>query len=84
MLVAEAFGGCMAATTRLLEMPQVDGSSGMHPLQILFARFSITAILSLLYMWVRRVENASLGPPETRKWLVLRGCTGFCGVFGFY
>jgi drug/metabolite transporter (DMT)-like permease len=84
MLLAEAFGGCMAATTRLLEMPHADGSPGMHTLQILFARFSITAVLSLLYMWWRKVENAPLGPPEIRKWLVLRGCAGFCGVFGFY
>ena len=84
MLAAEAFGGCMAATTRLLEMPHVDGSPGMNTLQILFARFSITAILSLLFMWWRKVENAPLGPPEVRKWLMLRGFAGFCGVFGFY
>lgn len=56
----------------------------MHPFQVIFARMSITALLSTLYMWYTRVPDFPLGAPAVRGWLILRALAGFFGLFCLY
>jgi hypothetical protein len=69
---AQLFGALMNLAARLLEV-----ESGMHPLQILFGRMSLTTVLSCLYMWYNKVPDFPLGPKGVRGVLVLRGLSGF-------
>ncbi|TIA69762.1 hypothetical protein D6C83_01318 [Aureobasidium pullulans] len=83
MLLAQVFGVMMNVTTRLLEIEGNKGK-GLHPFQILFARMSITVVLSSLYMWYTKTPHFPLGDREVRWLLVARGLGGFWGVFGMY
>ena len=83
MIFAQFFGSAMAAIARLMETQTTD-ETPMHPFQILFARQSVTVVLSLLYMWWARVPEAPLGPRKIRPILALRGFGGFFGVAGLY
>ena len=56
----------------------------MNPLQILFARMSITLVAALTFMWYAKVEHFPFGVPEVRILLIGRGIGGFFGVFGLY
>ncbi|KAK3392366.1 hypothetical protein B0T20DRAFT_360928 [Sordaria brevicollis] len=79
---AQLFGALMNLSARLLELSDSsEQKGGMHPFQILFARMSLTSLLSLLYMHYTRVPHAPWGRPEVRWLLVLRGVTGFFGIF---
>ncbi|AEO71138.1 uncharacterized protein THITE_2123230 [Thermothielavioides terrestris NRRL 8126] len=68
----------MNLAARLLEL------RGRHPLQILFARMSLTTALSCLYMWWTSVPDFPLGPRGLRWVLVVRGVTGFFGIYGMW
>jgi hypothetical protein len=83
VFLAQLFGTLMNVTTRLLEIEGNNGK-GMHPFQILFARMGITAVLSIWYMWWRKIEDFPLGKREVWWLLVARGLFGFAGVFGMY
>ena len=78
MLVAFAqfFGSLMNLSARLLELE----GEGMHPFQILFARMSLTTVLSCIYMYYTKVPHFPLGPKEVRGLLVARGLTGFVRI----
>ena len=52
--------------------------------QILFARMSITIVLSCLYMWYTKVPHFPFGDGKVRGLLVARGMAGFFGVYGLY
>ncbi|KAL2367328.1 hypothetical protein RJ035_002776 [Blastomyces gilchristii] len=82
VMLAQFFGSSMNVMTRTL---QLDGShgKGMHPFQILFARMGMTVLLSLLYMLYARVPHP-FGIRSIRPLLLLRGVSGFIGVFGLY
>ncbi|OJD20234.1 hypothetical protein ACJ73_08432 [Blastomyces percursus] len=82
VMLAQFFGSSMNVMTRTL---QLDGShgKGMHPFQILFARMGMTVLLSLLYMLYARVPHP-FGIRSIRPLLLLRGVSGFVGVFGLY
>lgn len=43
-----------------------------------------TLILSGIYQWMAKVENAPFGTREVRKLLIARGVGGFFGVYGVY
>ncbi|KAJ5893834.1 hypothetical protein N7495_005525 [Penicillium taxi] len=80
VLMAQVFAASMNVMTQVLEI-----QSGMHPFQILFARMSITAVASYLYIWYAKIP-APLGTRPILPFLVLRAvlCSGFFGVFGMY
>lgn len=44
----------------------------------------VTSVLSFLYMWYKGVPHFPFGPSEVRGWLVLRGLSGFFGLFSLY
>lgn len=73
--VSQLFGALMNLAARLLEL-----DAGMHPFQILFARMSLTTVLSCLYMWWNKVPHFPLGPKEVRGVLIVRGVTGFVRI----
>ncbi|KAJ5587883.1 uncharacterized protein N7459_003648 [Penicillium hispanicum] len=78
VLLAQMFGASMNVMTQVLEI-----YSSMHPFQILFARMSVTALASYLYMWYARVP-APLGTRPVLGLLLLRATCGFLGVYGLY
>ncbi|KAJ5494702.1 Drug/metabolite transporter [Penicillium fimorum] len=78
VLVAQAFAASMNVMTQVLEI-----HSAMHPFQILFARMSITAIASYLYMYFASTPSP-LGTRPVRGLLLLRAIFGFTGVYGLY
>jgi hypothetical protein len=78
--ISQFFGALMNVTTRLLELE----GEGMHPFQVLFARMGITMVLCCSYMWYTKVPYFPLGMREVRWLLVVRGLTGFFGIFGMY
>ncbi|KAK4167411.1 hypothetical protein QBC43DRAFT_311811 [Cladorrhinum sp. PSN259] len=77
---SQLFGAIMNLNARLLELE----GEGMHPFQILFARMSITTLLSMGYMHWKSVPNFPLGPKEVRGLLVVRGFSGFFGIYGMW
>lgn len=85
VLVSQMFGCVMNIATRLLEIPGSHGEP-MHPFQILFARQSITVLITTSYaLWSKSVPHFPLGPSgRVRLLLVARGLFGFLGVFGLY
>ncbi|KAJ5684754.1 uncharacterized protein N7477_001099 [Penicillium maclennaniae] len=78
VLMAQMFGASMNVMTKVLEM-----YSSMHPFQVLFARMSITAIASYLYMWYASVPSP-LGTRPVLGLLITRAVSGFMGVYGLY
>ncbi|KAI1388483.1 uncharacterized protein F4822DRAFT_402965 [Hypoxylon trugodes] len=80
MFLAQFFGASMNLAARLLEVEE----GGMHPIQVLFARMTMTAIGAWLYIWWKKVPNGILGPKEIRWLLLFRGFTGFFGIYGMW
>ncbi|OOQ84022.1 DUF6 domain protein [Penicillium brasilianum] len=78
VLLAQMFGASMNVMTQILEI-----HSSMHPFQVLFARMSITAVASYLYMWYAKTP-APFGTRPVRKLLLLRATFGFLGVYALY
>jgi len=79
---AQLFGALMNLAARLLEL-EGEGQ-GMHPMQLLFVRMSITTVLSCLYMYWKQVPFFPFGAREIRWLLVVRGISGFFGIFGLW
>ncbi|KAH8657381.1 hypothetical protein BGZ60DRAFT_493505 [Tricladium varicosporioides] len=77
---AEAVGSSMDAIVRFLQQ----GGHRMHTLQLVFARMSMTFIISMLYMWWTNVPDFPLGKKSVRGWLILRALFGFFGLFCLY
>lgn len=82
VMVAQFFGASMNVMTRILELEGPHGKA-MHPFEILFVRMSATMVISSLYMWYKKVPDP-FGVPAVRGLLILRGVSGFFGVFGLY
>ncbi len=83
---AQLFGALMNLFARLLEL---EGGGpgrehGFHPIQLLFVRMVATTVASCIYMYRYRVPYFPLGPPGVRSLLVVRGLTGFFGIFGMW
>ncbi|KAJ5334337.1 uncharacterized protein MYU51_004977 [Penicillium brevicompactum] len=78
VLLAQMFGASMNVMTQILEI-----HSAMHPFQVLFARMSITAVASYLYMWWASVPSP-FGTRPVRLLLLTRATFGFMGVYGLY
>jgi hypothetical protein len=75
---SQLFGALMNLSARLLETE----GKGMHPVQVLLIRQSITSLACLTYMWWMSTPGAPFGPSGIRILLVIRGISGFFGIFG--
>ncbi len=80
VFLAQVFGALMNLAARLLELE----GKGMHPFQLLFARMSLTTVMSCGYMYWKKVPDAPLGAKDVRWLLVVRGLSGFFGIFGMW
>ncbi|XXG97530.1 slightly ste11-like protein [Hypoxylon texense] len=80
MFVAQLFGALMNLTARLLEVEE----NSLHPMQLLFARMTITLLGSTCYLWWKKVPHGMLGRKEIRWLLVTRGLCGFFGIYGMW
>ncbi|KAI1805766.1 hypothetical protein F4811DRAFT_514295 [Daldinia bambusicola] len=69
----------MNLIARLLEL-----EGHMHPMQILFARMSMTVVGASVYIWWKRIPHGLLGHRDVRWLLVLRGFSGFFGIYGMW
>ncbi|KAJ5248731.1 hypothetical protein N7468_000182 [Penicillium chermesinum] len=78
VIASQAFGASMNVVAQILE-----NKSGMDPFQILFARMSITALASYLYMLYAKVP-APLGTRPVIPLLLGRAVFGFFGVYGMF
>lgn len=61
-----------------------DPSIKFHALQIIFIRMLCTGILCSIYSWYKGVPEFPFGPRGVRGLLILRGASGFVGLFGIY
>lgn len=77
---SQLFGALMNLSARLLEL---DGE-GMHPVQALLIRQSLTSILCLLYMWWTKTPDGPFGHKSLKWLLLLRGFGGFFGIYGMW
>ncbi|KAI1095196.1 hypothetical protein F5B19DRAFT_442255 [Rostrohypoxylon terebratum] len=80
MFSAQFFGALMNLSARLLEVDE----KPMHPIQLLFVRQVMTTIFSSIYIWRMRIPHGILGPKGIRWLLILRGFTGFFGIYGMW
>ncbi|TPX10548.1 uncharacterized protein E0L32_008434 [Thyridium curvatum] len=78
---AQLFAALMNVAARLLEH---DSGNKMHPMQLLFARHSMTMIGACVYMYWKNTPHFPFGAREVRWLLVARGITGFFGIFGMW
>lgn len=76
--VSQGFGALMNLSARLLETE----GDGMHPVQVLLLRQSITSMCCLIYMWWMETPGAPFGGKEIRLLLLVRGVAGFFGIYG--
>ncbi|GAP89830.1 putative transport protein [Rosellinia necatrix] len=79
---AQTFGSVMNTAAKLLTSS--DSSNQFHALHIIFVRMLATTILGMLYMWYKGIPNFPLGPRNVFGLLVMRGTSGFIGLFGLY
>ncbi|KAF7595777.1 hypothetical protein BBP40_004908 [Aspergillus hancockii] len=82
VMLAQFFGASMNVMTQVLEIKGRNGK-GFHPFQILFARMSITVVVSYLYMWYTKVPHP-FGTRPVLHLLLFRAAGGFFGVYGLY
>jgi drug/metabolite transporter (DMT)-like permease len=78
--VAQMFAALMNMTARLLELE----GDGMHPFQVLLIRQAFTSLACFLYMYWRKTPNSPLGKRNLWPLLVLRGVSGFFGIYGMW
>ena len=84
VVLSQLCAALMSTATRLLETTTDANGEAMGTLPVLFARFSITLVLSSLYLHYAKVPDAPFGKKEVRWLLVARGLGGFFGVYGLY
>ncbi|KAG5930444.1 hypothetical protein E4U53_002235 [Claviceps sorghi] len=78
--LSQLFGALMNLSARFLELQ----GDGMHPIQMLLLRQSVTSVCCVLYMWWMKTPGFPIGAPEIRWLLLLRGSVGFFGIFGMW
>ncbi|KZS95284.1 hypothetical protein SISNIDRAFT_484145 [Sistotremastrum niveocremeum HHB9708] len=75
--VSNIFGCGMNVCVKLL-----NGLENPVPaIELVGLRMFFTYFICIAYMHYTNVSNPVLGPPDVRLFLVLRGFTGFCGLF---
>ncbi|GAB0133825.1 hypothetical protein EsDP_00002219 [Epichloe bromicola] len=78
--LSQLFAALMNLSARFLELE----GDGMHPVQMLLLRQSVTWLCCSLYMWWMKIPNYPFGRREIRWLLLVRGITGFFGIFGMW
>ena len=92
ILEDQAANACMSLSrafrhkkmTTAAKMLTNSGGNPFHPLHIIFVRMAASTALGFAYTWYRSVPDAPLGRRSIRRLLLLRGLTGFVGLWGTY
>ncbi|KAM0358234.1 hypothetical protein HYE67_003427 [Fusarium culmorum] len=78
--LSQFFAALMNLSARLVELE----GDGMHPVQALLMRHSITVLCCSAYMWWNKTPDFPFGKKEIRWLLWLRGASGFWGIYGVW
>ncbi|TDL20467.1 hypothetical protein BD410DRAFT_899584 [Rickenella mellea] len=78
--LSQLFGSCMNVSVKLLN----GLDPPVPPFELVAIRMMFTYIFSIAYMYHQKVPHTFLGPPGVRMLLVVRGVSGFFGLFGMY
>ncbi|KAF7550818.1 hypothetical protein G7046_g7905 [Stylonectria norvegica] len=78
--LSQFFGALMNLSARLVELE----GDGMHPVQVLLMRQFMTSVCCIIYMWLMKTPDFPFGRKEIRWLLVLRGCSGYFGIYGVW
>lgn len=78
--LSQFFGALMNLSARLVELE----GNGMHPVQVLLLRQSMTSFCCMLYMWYAKTPEFPFGRKDIRWLLLLRGFSGFFGIYGIW
>ncbi|KAK7417122.1 hypothetical protein QQX98_004725, partial [Neonectria punicea] len=78
--LSQFFGSLMNLSVRLVELE----GDGMHPVQVLLLRQIITSLCCAVYMWWMKTPGFPFGTKGIRHLLILRGVSGFFGIFGVW
>ncbi|KAG0704048.1 drug/metabolite transporter superfamily, partial [Suillus ampliporus] len=80
IISAQFFSACMYISVKMLNSLE----SPVHALQVIIIRMGITFICCVLYMTITGIPDPIAGPKGIRTLLVIRGITGFFGLYGVY
>lgn len=84
LLLAQLNYSTMGFAYQILARITAHTAHPVTPLQVIFARMSLTWIGCVIALRVTNTPHPMLGPPEVRRLLVARGIVGFFGLSGFY
>ncbi|CAO1636007.1 unnamed protein product [Sympodiomycopsis kandeliae] len=84
LLLAQLNYSTMALAYQVLARITEGTAHPVTPLQVIFARMSLTWLGCVIALRVTKTPHPVFGPPEVRKLLVARGIVGFFGLSGFY
>lgn len=84
LLLAQMNYSTMGFAYQILARMTAHTTSPVTPLQVIFARMSLTWVGCVIALRVTKTPHPLLGPPEVRRLLVARGIVGFFGLSGFY
>ncbi|KAI2631617.1 hypothetical protein GGS21DRAFT_152159 [Xylaria nigripes] len=82
VFAAQLFAALMNLSARLLELGEF--GTKLHPMQLLFFRMLVTTLGCSLYITINKIRHGILGPPKVRWMLVIRGLSGFIGIYGMW
>lgn len=83
-LLYSSMGLSYQLLARLTSDPSHGNTNAVTPLQVIFARMSMTWLGCVIALRLTGTPHPILGPPGVRLLLVLRGIIGFFGLSGFY
>ncbi|KAI7773597.1 hypothetical protein LA080_010262 [Diaporthe eres] len=81
VLISQVLSGLMNLCVKILE---TEFSNPISPFNILKVRMILTLNLSLIYCWVKNIDDFPAGPRGVRWLMIWRSAGGCCGAIGFY
>lgn len=80
IISAQFFSACMYVSVKILNSLETP----VHALQVIIIRMAITFMCCVIYMIIMRIPDPITGPKDVRPLLIIRGITGFFGLYGVY
>lgn len=80
IISAQLFSACMYVSVKILNSLETP----VHALQVIIIRMAITFICCVIYMIIMKIPDPITGPKDVRSLLIIRGITGFFGLYGVY
>ncbi|KAG2343651.1 drug/metabolite transporter superfamily [Suillus weaverae] len=80
IISAQLFSACMYVSVKILNSLETP----VHALQVIIIRMAVTFMCCVIYMIIMRIPDPITGPKDVRSLLIIRGITGFFGLYGVY